>query len=132
MFENLKFFMQRLTSSKYVVKGKCNKCGNCCRNITFFVGERIITDENEFLKMQEFDKKYKNFEINGRAENGGLLFKCRALNDDGSCSVYHFRSVNCRFYPKINQKFVYDGGKPLDGCGYYFSTDKQFKDYLKK
>ena len=68
----------------------------------------------------------------GKGENGELLFKCKALNDDGSCGVYKFRSVNCRLYPKINQKFVYDGGKPLDGCGYKFSVNKKFRDYLKK
>ena len=132
MFEKSKFYFQKMTSARFVVTGKCNKCGTCCRNITFFIGKRIVKDETEFLKMQEFDKKYRNFEINGKGENGELLFKCKALNDDGSCGVYKFRSVNCRLYPKINQKFVYDGGKPLDGCGYKFSVNKKFRDYLKK
>lgn len=131
MFKTLKFLFQKLTSSRYIVTGKCLKCGNCCRNITFFIGKHIISDEEEFLRMQKFEKKYKNFEISGRAENGGLLFRCKALNEDGSCSVYNFRSVNCRFYPTINRQFVYDGGTPLDGCGYKFETSKKFDDYLK-
>ena len=58
-------------------------------------------------KMQEFDKKYRNFEISGKGENGELLFRCKALKENGSCGVYRFRSVNCRLYPRINQKFVY-------------------------
>ncbi len=126
----LKFFFQKQTSSKFVVTGKCNQCGTCCRNITFFIGKKIITTEEEFARMKNFDKKYKNFEINGIGKNGELLFRCKALNDNGKCSVYHFRSINCRLYPKINQKFVYDGGVPLDGCGYSFTVNKNFKDYL--
>lgn len=129
-FESLKFFVQKITSSKFVVMGKCRRCGTCCRNITFFVGNRIVTSEVEFQKMQEFDKKYRNFEISGKGENGELLFRCKALKENGSCGVYRFRSVNCRLYPRINQKFVYDGGVPLDGCGYSFSVNKKFKDYL--
>ena len=89
-----------------------------------------MTSEVEFQKMQEFDKKYRNFEISGKGENGELLFRCKALKENGSCGVYRFRSVNCRLYPRINQKFVYDGGVPLDGCGYSFSVNKKFKDYL--
>ena len=129
-FESLKFFVQKITSSKFVVTGKCRRCGTCCRNITFFVGNRIVTSEVEFQKMQEFDKKYRNFEISGKGENGELLFRCKALKENGSCGVYRFRSVNCRLYPRINQKFVYDGGVPLDGCGYSFSVNKKLKDYL--
>lgn len=129
-FETLKFFVQKITSSKFVVTGKCRRCGTCCQNITFFVGNRIVTSEVEFQKMQEFDKKYRNFEISGKGENGELLFRCKALKENGSCGVYRFRSVNCRLYPRVNQKFVYDGGVPLDGCGYSFSVNKKFKDYL--
>lgn len=129
-FQIVKFFFQRKMSSKYVITGKCNKCGACCKNITFFIGKKIVTTEEEFIRMQKLDKKYNHFEINGKGEKGELLFRCKALKDDGSCGVYHFRSINCRLYPKINQKFVYDGGKPLDGCGYNFSINKNFKDYL--
>lgn len=130
MFNNIKFLLQKITSSRFIVTGKCKKCGNCCRNITFFIGKRIITDEKEFLSLQQFDKKYRNFEINGRGDKGELLFKCKALKDNGLCGSYKMRSINCRLYPQINQKFVYDGGVPLDGCGYSFTVDKKFKEYL--
>lgn len=131
MFKYLKFFFQKLTSSRYIVTGKCNQCGDCCRNITFFIGKKAVSDESEFQRMKKFDKKYENFVINGKTTNGVLLFKCKALNDDGRCSVYNFRSINCRLYPKINQKFVYDGGQPLDNCGYKFGINKSFKEFLK-
>jgi len=130
MFSFVKFLFQKLTSSKYVVSGKCKQCGTCCRNITFFVGGKIVKDEAEFERMKSFDKKYTNFEINGKGQQGELLFKCKALREDGKCGVYKFRSINCRLYPKISQKFVYNGGVPLDGCGYKFVANKQFKDYL--
>lgn len=131
MFEIIKFLFQKATSSKYIVTGKCKKCGTCCKNIVFYVGERAISDENEFLNMQEFDNKYNNFEINGKGENGELLFRCKSLLENGLCGAYKFRSLHCRLYPKINQKFVYGGGEPLDGCGFRFVVNKKFKDYLK-
>ena len=77
MFKTLKFFLQKMFSSKYVVSGKCNKCGDCCRQITFSVGDKLVTDEQEFLRMQKFEKKYKNFEINGKTDDGVPLFKCK-------------------------------------------------------
>lgn len=131
MLQHLKFLFQRLTSSKYIVSGKCKQCGTCCRNITFFVGKKIITAEEEFIRMQNFDKKYKNFEINGRGKDGELLFKCKALQDDGKCGMYNLRSLNCRLYPRISQTFVYNGGVPLDECGYMFVENKKFSEYLK-
>ncbi|MGN0015697.1 MAG: YkgJ family cysteine cluster protein [Candidatus Gastranaerophilaceae bacterium] len=130
MFEIIKFLFQKVTSSKYVVTGKCKKCGMCCKNIVFYVGKRAVCEEKEFLNMQEFDKRYKNFEINGKGEKGELLFKCKSLLENGLCGAYKFRSLNCRLYPKINQKFVYNGGETLDGCGYKFSITKRFKEYI--
>ncbi len=132
MFDGLKFFLQKLFSSKFIVGGKCKMCGTCCRNIVFYIGKKIISDEKEFDNLRKFDKKYNNFEINGRGEEGELLFKCKALAEDGKCSVYKWRSVNCRLYPRVKQDFVYKGGVTLDGCGYYFEVDKKFKDYIKK
>ncbi len=132
MLKYIKFLFQYFLSSRYVVQGKCNGCGDCCRNIVFYIGEKIVSEEEDFLKLQNFNKKYKNFEIFKKGEKGELLFKCKSLRDDGSCKDYKWRSLDCRLYPQINQKFVYDGGKPLDNCGYSFSVNKKFKDYLDK
>ena len=69
-------------------------CGTCCRNIVFYIGKKIISDEKEFDNLRKFDKKYNNFEINGRGEDGELLFKCKALAEDGKCSVYKLSLIH--------------------------------------
>ena len=56
---------------------------------------------------------------------------CKEISDDNKCKVYFFRGLGCRAYPKKNTKFLINGGKPLDGCGYYFEPDKKFESYLK-
>jgi len=130
MFGYVRFFINKLFSSKYIVTGKCRQCGNCCRNILFYVGKNVVTEEEQFERMKEFDKKYNNFYISGKGEKGELLFACKSLTQEGKCSVYRFRSLHCRFYPVISQKFVYNGGQTLDGCGYKFEVNKKFKDYI--
>ena len=64
MFDGLKFFLQKLFSSKFIVGGKCKMCGTCCRNIVFYIGKKIISDEKEFEKAVAID-----------ADNPSLLIK---------------------------------------------------------
>ena len=132
MFRYIKYLIQKIQSSKYIRKGKCKKCGNCCRNILLYtVDEKPINTEEQFEKIKEWDKHFYNFHISGRSETGALLFTCNEISDDNKCKVYFFRGIGCRQYPKKNTKFLINGGKPLDGCGYYFEPDKNFKSYLK-
>lgn len=132
MFEYLKFLFNKSRSSKFIKKGKCKGCGSCCRNILLYSDKDIpVTTEEQFEKIKKWDKHFRNFEISGRSENGSLLFTCRELDDNNRCRVYFFRGMGCRMYPKIDSKFIINGGKLLDGCGYYFETDKDFKSYLK-
>ena len=133
MFKYIKFFLDKLFSSKYIRKGKCNKCGNCCRNILLYSDKNMmVSTEEQFEKIKKWDKHFKNFYISGRSETGQLLFTCREIDDNNRCRVYHFRGLGCRMYPVTNTKFLINGGKPLDGCGYYFEPDKTFKSYLNK
>lgn len=133
MFKYFKFILNKLLSSRYVRKGKCNRCGRCCRNILLFSDKEIaVKSEEQFEKIKEWDKHFRNFYISGRSETGQLLFTCREIDDNNNCRVYHFRGLGCRNYPKTDSKFLINGGKPLDGCGYYFEPDKSFKAYLKK
>lgn len=133
MFRYIKFWMQKLQSSKYIRKGKCVKCGNCCRNILLFADDNIpVKTEEQFEKIKEWDKHFCNFYISGKNETGSLLFTCREIDDNNHCKVYLFRGMGCRNYPKTDSKFLINGGKPLDGCGYYFEADKDFKSYLDK
>ena len=125
-------------SSKYVVKGKCKQCGQCCSTILFSDENGYIKTAEDFIKLQKANPKMKQFVINGIIDDaqkndtkyGALLFKCKALKEDGKCSKYLFRPLFCRDYPSINPLFIEMGGTTLDNCGYYFDVDKKFSDYL--
>lgn len=132
MFKYLKFFLQKISSAKFVREGSCRRCGNCCRNILLYIEEEPIKTEAQFEKVKGWEKHYHNFYISGRSENGALLFTCKEIDDDNRCRVYFFRGLGCRQYPRKNTKFLINGGKPLDGCGYYFKPNKSFSSYINK
>lgn len=133
MIDYIKFLFNRLNSSKFIRKGRCKKCGNCCRNILLFSDKDMpVVTEEQFEKIQKWDKHFRNFYISGKSETGALLFTCKEIDENNNCRVYFFRGLGCRSYPKTDTKFLINGGKPLDGCGYYFETDKEFKSYLDK
>ena len=79
-----------MLSSRYVLEGKCNQCGNCCRNITFWVGKDAIQTEKQFDLLRNWDKNYNNFFISGKDERGILLFTCKSLDDNGKCKMYKY------------------------------------------
>ncbi len=124
------------TSSKYVVKGKCNRCGNCCRNIIFSDENGYIKDEEVFFKLQKKTKGYKIFKPSGKITdekgeaNGALTFECKFLKNN-KCSIYFIRPLFCREYPMVIPAFIYNGGGMLEGCGFHFEVNKEFKEYLK-
>ncbi len=130
MFKNLLFYFKKLSSSKFVSKGDCKKCGECCKNIVFYIGDNTVKTEEQFDSLIKFSKSYNHFFISGKDEDDSLLFTCKSLKSDNTCKDYVMRSIECRRYPKINNKFIINGGKPLDGCGYYFEVDKNFNEYL--
>lgn len=130
MFRSIRFFIQKFLSSKFIVKGKCKKCGQCCRNIVFFIGDSTIKTESQFESLKKLNKSYNHFFISGIDDDESLLFTCKSLKSDNTCKDYHFRSINCRNYPKINKTFIINGGKPLENCGFYFDVDKKFSNYL--
>ena len=132
MFEYIKFYFKQFKSSKFIRKGKCLQCGKCCKNILFYIGDEPVKDENQFEKMKQWDKRYYGFYISGKDENGALLFTCNKLGSDNKCSVYFMRGLVCRNYPNPASKFLINGGKPIEGCGFYFEPDKTFKSYLNK
>ena len=131
MKKYIKFLFQYFSSSRFIKKGKCNRCGNCCRNILLYIEEDPITTEEQFEKVKGWEKHYHNFYVSGKAENGSLLFTCKEIDENNRCKVYFFRGLGCRQYPKKNTRFLINGGKPLDGCGYYFEPNKSFKSYFE-
>ena len=144
IFQKIKNFIQdfalylhnKLFSSKYVLKGKCKKCGNCCKNILFSTKDGYIKDKKIFNKMKKKHPYYRNLTVQGIVgnkkdfQNGALVFRCKYLNNNNKCSIYFIRPLFCRDYPNINQDLIYNGVEMLDGCGFYFDVNKKFKDYL--
>lgn len=133
MFKYLKFFIQKFGSPKYIRKGKCNGCGNCCRNILLYADDDIpVVSDEQFEKIKQWDKHFRNFYVSGKSETGALLFTCKEIDENNRCKVYFFRGLGCRQYPKVDKKFLINGGKPLDGCGYYFEPSKKFETFIYK
>lgn len=134
----IQYIKNKFFSSKYITKGKCKKCGTCCRTILFSDENGYIKSKEAFLELQKRNKRYLRFVINGTVKNtenssfdGALMFKCKSLSKDNKCKKYFLRPLWCRDYPSINSNFIYNGGQTLDECGFYFDVDKKFKDYLK-
>ena len=125
-------------SSKYIIKGKCKKCGKCCRNILFSTKDGYIKSREKFFEMQKKYRYYKNFKISGVVENkqdfqnGALTFECKFISKNNHCKIYLFRPIFCRDYPNINQDLIYNGVEMLDECGFYFDVNKKFEEYLKE
>ena len=131
-FLYLKFLYNKTFYSKYVVKGKCKACGKCCRSIVFYDGKTLIKTKEQFEQAKLKNKRMNLFEISGRDEtDGALTFVCKSLGEDGKCKDYFFRSMFCREYPFIIPDFISNNGQTLEGCGYYYAINKEFKDFLK-
>lgn len=127
----------QLFSSKYVLKGKCNRCGACCRNILFSDSKGFVKSKESFENLKKKYRYYRNFKISGRVndrndfKNEALTFECKHITKDNKCDIYLFRPYFCRVYPQVNPELIYDGVTMLDGCGYRFEINKSFESYLK-
>ena len=130
LLSDIKFYFERIFSNPQKVKGKCKNCGECCKTIVFYVGENPVSTEEQFELLKKWDKIYNNFTINGRASDGALYFKCRALREDNKCGVYLFRSIACRMYPKYQASFFTRGNGLKSCCGYYIES-KNFSEFLE-
>lgn len=131
LWQNLRFlFQKKFQSSKYILEGKCCRCGACCRNIVFKIDETFVNSEEDFERLKKFKKIYNHFYISGRDKDRALLFTCKSLTDDNRCRDYFFRSFYCRSYPQIMPDFIANGGKLLDGCGYRYAVKKKFSEFL--
>lgn len=120
IYEILSYFVPQ--KQKYTITGKCNKCGKCCKEIHSFG----MKNENDLKFMQRIFPWYNFFYISGFDENGNIILSCKKLNDNGQCSIYKFRPLLCRNYPK---KYINFSTDMIEGCGYQI-IKKNFKDYL--
>ena len=128
----LKFYYFKLFTSIFKILGKCNQCGACCKNIVFMIEDEYVKTEEQFESLKNIDKKYNNFEINGKNEFEVLLFKCKSLNENNKCKDYLFRSLYCRAYPFVTDKIRMGKCETFESCGFKIVVDKKFKEYLKQ
>ena len=130
VFNFIKFFIDKNFSNPVKIKGHCKACGECCRTIVFYVGDNVVKTEEQFECLKRWDKKYRNFDVAGKSDDGALYFKCKALSAEGKCKSYFFRSLSCRLYPKFQTPFFTRGRGLKSECGYYISHSKNFDDFL--
>lgn|SRR5574344_559 len=128
----IKFYYYKIFTAKYEIEGKCKQCGECCKNIVFMIENDYVKTEKQFESLKEFDKKYKNFEINSITKDNVLLFRCKSLNSDNKCKDYMLRSLYCRAYPFVTDKIRLGGCETFENCGYKIKINKKFKDFLAK
>lgn len=120
LYEFLSYFVAK--KQKYKITGKCKQCGNCCREIR----AKGMKNEKDLKFMQFIFPWYKYFYISKIDANGELILSCKKLTKDGKCSIYFWRPLLCRNYPR---KYINFEADMIDNCG--FKTEKkQFKDYL--
>ena len=119
-FEFLSYFIPQKIS--YRIEGKCNQCGECCRQIRCFG----LKDEKDLKLMQFFFPSYKNLYIKDIDKNGELILSCKQLNKNNTCNIYKKRPLFCRTYPRKRINF---NAEMIDNCGYKVMK-KDFKDYL--
>ena len=106
----------------------CKMCGKCCRSIVFYDGDKLIKTKEQFERAKLKNKRMNMFEITGVDEtDGALTFTCKSLAPDGKCKVYFFRSLYCREYPFVKPDFIRKNGQTLEGCGYTYGVNKEFK-----
>jgi len=133
IIEKFKLRLLKFLGVKYIKKGKCKKCGLCCKTIAFSINNQLIKNEEELARLKKFmPYRFNHFDISGIGDYSELLFRCKYLSEDNTCKVYNFRSFFCRGYPNFNNNFLNKGGKTFEDCGYYYEPIESFDDVYKK
>jgi|GEM_PF-1411379 len=84
---------------KYIRRGECNRCGDCCK-------PRFFVDE-------EAKEWYRE---NGLPENGQCQFLA-LVDDEWTCTIHIARSEYCRAFPWHPDNLI-----GLDKCSYLFDA----------
>ena len=133
LIDKIKIFILKLLRIRYLRRGKCKKCGNCCKTITFSIENSLVKDIKQFESLKRFVPGiYEHFNVNKRNDNDTLLFTCKYLNPNNTCKVYYFRSVYCILYPNLKSRYLDGGGETLPGCGYYYEPIESFNNVYNK
>ena len=131
MFEKvLRFVMAKLFKKHYWRTGKCRGCGQCCTHIYVKHFKHVLSDEDEFEKLQGLFSFYSGLKIIGKDELG-LIFECKHLDSETKkCKIHFWRPPICRRYPQ--EELFAMGGTLADDCGYKMEPIIPFKDVLKE
>lgn len=129
-FEFRKFFASKILGKKYIKVGKCKACGKCCQGISVKHGNKMITDEEEFKRLQKQHFFYSYLKVVENSEFG-LIFECTKLDKEkGICTAYSKRALICREYPK--EEIFMMGGIIGDECGFSFVPIESFESVFNK
>ena len=131
MFLKLKkWFLSKILHRKYYRSGKCKACGKCCTHIYVKHYKHVISDENEFKKLQYLHGFYANLKIIGK-DDTGLVFECLNLDQETHrCKIHRSRPGICRRYPQ--EELFSMGGDLSDDCGYKMEPIISFEEVMSK
>ncbi len=124
------FRMWRLKKRRQtvVIRGSCNLCGQCCREVCLYVGSKWLRTEKQHRK-EAIENPYLNhFKPIGKTDDGFLKFTCTRLNENGTCSDYKGRPLLCKRFPTTSIYFQH--GQLPKGCGFRMSTEMDFEKLL--
>ena len=111
----------------YVRTGDCNQCGQCCSGIALIHHNEPIKTKEQFKQLQTRYDDYRHFEPIDKTEYG-LVFRCKNLQPDNSCGIYHDRPLFCRKYP--SEETLLLGGMLAPECSYGFTKKMSFTQVL--
>ena len=106
---------RKIIRPPYKKIGNCKKRGNCCHYILIKKSKGFSSKLDLFWHTQVngfFKRDNILYEVDGMKVH---LMGCRYLKKNGRCSIYAFRPMVCRTWPRI-EYFGYP--QILKGCGY--------------
>jgi uncharacterized protein len=120
-------FLTAQVKKKPIIRGECNTCGACCRDLRLMSDGEWIDSEDAFIHLVKKQPDYSIFRPRSGWDESELYFSCTRLGQDGKCQNYKKRPNICRTYP---EKMVRRGGKLLRECSYQVIPSLDFKTVL--
>jgi len=119
-----------LTSPKWIIKGKCLKCGDCCKLLAMGIPPFAINRLWIQNVIRWYYEENYGFVFQGIDDARWLVFTCTNLGKDHLCRIYFRRPGICREYPSSYSNEPPNivpscGFKRVDGKGNCRSDDSQ-------
>lgn len=105
-----------LFKTRWVLVGKCRRCGTCCKEIYLKITPRQLSSKffaNLAIKWISWIFDFILLKID--YDNYYLIFTCKYRQPDGRCGNYFWRPNICRNYPLVD---YFNEPKLLPGCGF--------------